>query len=100
MSARVTASEQAWWTVTRVPKKSTSTGTSTSTSTEWRSTYLSYLMFHEDLANASRRAEQANGVKRKADIPLGKTPSKSPRLLGPILGERFKALGTRIARHL
>ncbi len=57
-------------------------------------------LLQEDIANASRRAEQANGVKRKADIPIGKTPSKSPKLLGPILGERFKALGTRIARHL
>ena len=57
-------------------------------------------LLHEDLANASRSAEHAKGVKRKADIPIGKTPSKSPKLLGPILGERFKALGTRIARHL
>ncbi len=57
-------------------------------------------LMREDIDKAMDSAMIAQGVKRQADVPIGKPAAKTPRLLGPILGERFRALKPRIATHL
>ena len=58
-------------------------------------------LLREDISKA-KKAKESSGIKRAPNVSLNETHGrpKIPRLLGPILGARFGALGPRISNRL